>query len=249
MELLSAPTEMGAVFQTDARLRPDGQKGLLVNTLKAHEEYYRRRAALWEIQALTRVRAVAGDLELGARYERMAAGLANFTAAGVAAYAPDWQAQIDRMRERIARERTPPGKEHLAIKTGAGGLIDAEFLAQAICLGRGWREPNTLKALRRAGDAGALTAADSAQLLASYGQLRRIEGILRRWSFEGETLLPDDPAAFQRVAVRCGFSTAVEFARAVAGTRESIRAVYLRHFRPALESPPLNGKLIDKKVT
>jgi glutamate-ammonia-ligase adenylyltransferase len=248
MELLSAPTELGAVFQTDARLRPDGEKGLLVNTLKAHEEYYRRRAALWEIQALTRVRAVAGDLELGARYERMAAGLANFTVANVAAYAPDWQAQIDRMRERIASERTPPGKEHLAIKTGAGGLIDAEFLAQAICLGRGWREPNTLKALRRAGDAGALTAADSELLLANYGQLRRIEGILRRWSFEGETLLPEDPAAFQRVAVRCGFSTAVEFARTVAGTRESIRAVYLRHFRPALESPPLNGKLIDKKV-
>jgi glutamate-ammonia-ligase adenylyltransferase len=248
MELLSAPTEMGAVFQIDARLRPDGEKGLLVNTLKAHEEYYRRRAALWEIQALTRVRAVAGDLELGARYERMAAALANFTAPNVAAYAPDWQAQIDRMRERIASERTPPGKEHLAIKTGAGGLIDAEFLAQAVFLGHGWREPNTLKALRRAGDAGALTADDSAQLLANYGQLRRIEGILRLWSFEGETLLPDDPAAFQRVAVRCGFSTAAEFARAVASIRERIRAVYLRHFRPALESGQLNGKLIDRKV-
>ena len=248
MELVSAPTEMGAVFPLDARLRPDDEKGLLVNTLKAHEEYYRRRAAQWEIQALTRVRAVAGDRELGARYERMAAELANFTAPSVAAYTPDWQAQIERMRERIASERTPPGKEHLAIKTGAGGLIDAEFLAQAICLGRGWHEPNTLQALRRARDAGALPAADGAELLANYSQLRRIEGILRRWSFEGETLLPDDPAAFQRVAVRCGFSTADEFARAVAGIRQGIRAVYNRHFRPSLESGPMNGTLIDKKA-
>ncbi len=248
MELLSAPTEMGAVFQTDSRLRPDGEKGLLVNTIEAHEEYYRRRAALWEIQALTRARAVAGDMALGARYEKLAAALADFTAPSIAAYAPDWLAQIDRMRERIARERTPPGKEQLAIKTGAGGLIDAEFLAQAICLGRGWREPNTLSALRRARDAGALTAEDTAQLLAPYGQLRRIEGILRRWSFEGETLLPDDPAAFQRVAVRCGCSTAGEFAGMVAAIREGIRAVYLRHFRPALESGGMKGTLVDKKV-
>jgi [glutamine synthetase] adenylyltransferase / [glutamine synthetase]-adenylyl-L-tyrosine phosphorylase len=243
MELLSAPTEMGAVFQTDPRLRPDGEKGLLVNTLKAHEEYYRRRAALWEIQALTRVRAVAGDLELGSRYERMAAALADFTAPGVAAYVADWETQIDQMRERIARERTPPGKEHLAIKTGAGGLMDAEFLAQAICLGHGWREPNTLKALRRARDEGALTAADGAQLLDHYSQLRRIEGILRRWSFEGETLLPDDPAAFQRVAMRCGFATSGEFARAVELIRERIREVYQRHFRAGLESGEIKGKL------
>ncbi len=248
IELLSAPTEMGVVFQIDARLRPDGEKGLLVNTLNAHEEYYRRRAALWEIQSLTRVRAVAGDLELGGRYERMAAAQANFTAPNVAAYAPDWLSQIDRMRERIASERTPPGKERLSLKTGAGGLIDAEFLAQAICLCHGWHEPNTLQALRRARDAGILSAGDGAQLLAHYDQLRRIEGILRRWSFEGETLLPDDPAAFQRVAVRCGFSSAADFERSVAAMREGIRVIYLRYFRPDLESGRRNGKLIDQKV-
>ena len=33
MDLLSARTEQGVVFRTDARLRPDGEKGLLVNTL------------------------------------------------------------------------------------------------------------------------------------------------------------------------------------------------------------------------
>jgi glutamate-ammonia-ligase adenylyltransferase len=173
-------------------------------------------------------------MELCARYQRMAADLADFTSPKVAAYAPDWLAQIDRMRERIASERTPPGKEHLAIKTGAGGLIDAEFLAQAICLGQGWLEPNTLKALRRARDAGIIPEEDGAELLETYGQLRRIEGILRRWSFEGETLLPEDAAAFQRVALRCGFATGTEFAKEVATIRERIRAVYLRHFRPSL---------------
>ena len=60
MDLLSSPTELGVAFVTDARLRPDGEKGLLVNTLDAYEEYYRRRAMLWEIRCLTRARPVAG---------------------------------------------------------------------------------------------------------------------------------------------------------------------------------------------
>ena len=239
MDLLSAPTEMGATFPTDARLRPDGDKGLLVNTIDAHEEYYRRRAALWEIQSLVRVRAIAGDLETGARFERLAASLADFTPQNsarlkLAAFTPDWKAQIDRMRQRIAKERTPPGKEQLAIKTGAGGLMDAEFLAQYFCLANGWREPNTLQALRRARDAGALPAADGQSLLDNYGALRRIEAILRRWSFAGETLLPDDPAPYLRVAVRCGFADASDFAQSLTRIRAAIRAVYLRVFRPRL---------------
>src|ERR1043166_934378 len=62
MDLLSSPSEFGIAFLTDARLRPDGEKGVLVNTLTAFEEYYRQRAMLWEIQSLTRVRAIAGDM-------------------------------------------------------------------------------------------------------------------------------------------------------------------------------------------
>jgi [glutamine synthetase] adenylyltransferase / [glutamine synthetase]-adenylyl-L-tyrosine phosphorylase len=232
MDLLSTRTEQGVVFQTDARLRPDGEKGLLVNTLKASEEYYRRRAGLWEIQALTRLRPVAGNLETGQRFQRLAAAWTNFTAPpGVAAYTPGWLGEIDRMRQRIEKERTPPGQDRLAIKTGVGGLMDAEFLAQALCLARGWQEANTMKALRRGGEAGAWPAADAGALLKSYGQLRRVEGILRRWSFDGETLLPDDEPAQHRVAVRCGFAGAGDFMRALEETRAALRAVYARHFR------------------
>src|SRR5207344_2438515 len=78
MELLSRRTETGIVFQTDARLRPDGGKGLLVNTLAAYEEYYRQRAQLWEIQSLTRARPVAGNFELGERFQRAAQRFTDF---------------------------------------------------------------------------------------------------------------------------------------------------------------------------
>ena len=259
MELLSSRTELGIAFVTDARLRPDGEKGLLVNTLEAYEEYYRRRAQLWEIQSISRTRPVAGDMELGAKFQELARVLTDFSKenvargftkpaqksakkklppskcksdeqSGLSAYSPDWKKQIKRMRGRIEKERTPAGQDALAIKTGAGGLMDAEFIAQALCLGHGWQEANTLRALVRGQDSNALKRTDAVRLIECYRKLRRVEGILRRWSFEGETVLPDEEAPYYRVSVRCGFKTPDEFRMALAQYRSGIRAVYEKVF-------------------
>ena len=232
LDLVSARTEQGVLFRTDARLQPDGEKGLLVNTLSAYEEYYRQRAQLWEIQSLTRTRPVAGDLKLGAQFQTLAAALTNFRhpSLPLAAYAPDWKQKIHQMRMRIEKERTPPGKGDLAIKTGKGGLMDAEFIAQTVCLEQGWQEANTLRVLERGRVAGVLPEAD--KLIENYRKLRRVEGILRRWSYEGETVLPDDPAPYYRVSVRCGFFTSDAFREALAGWRRALREVYLKVFPP-----------------
>ena len=149
-----------------------------------------------------------------------------------ACYAPDWKQQIARMRRRIENERTPTGQDALAFKTGHGGLIDVEFVAQTLCLERGWREPNTLRALQLAREQQALTASDADELIENYRELRRLEGILRRWSFEGEAVLPTDPAPFYRVSVRCGFETPEAFRSAVAKWRNRIREVYEKVFPP-----------------
>jgi glutamate-ammonia-ligase adenylyltransferase len=261
-ELLSRRTEQGMVFHTDVRLRPDGEKGLLVNTLAAYEEYYRQRAQLWEIQALTRTRPVAGDLKLGERFQKLAATLTDFSQTGQssslspsqrkrekrgrleagpalpAGFVPDWKRQIHQMRLRIEKERTPHGQDALAIKTGKGGLMDAEFIAQALCLEHGWQEANTLRALERGRDAKVLPGADT--LLENYRRLRRVEGILRRWSYEGETVLPDDPAPYYRVSVHCGFATPEKFGRALAKWRKAIREVYGKVFNA--RTPGRKGK-------
>ena len=269
-ELLSRRTEQGIVFHTDARLRPDGEKGLLVNTLAACEAYYRQRAQLWEIQALTRTRPVAGNIALGEKFQNLAATLTNFSKVAQASrlpktksrqsrrdvcatlpacFAPVWKRQIHQMRLRIEKERTPRGQDDLAIKTGKGGLMDAEFIAQALCLENGWQEANTLRALERARDAVGvqpsdcvsarntlkrelqpLTRGDFEKLLENYRHLQRVEGILRRWSYEGETVLPDDPEPYYRVAVRCGFSSSEDFKNALAKWRKAIRGVYGKVF-------------------
>jgi len=264
MELLSSKTELGVAFVTDARLRPDGEKGLLVNTLAAYEQYYRERAQLWEIQALTRARPIGGDAAVGEQFRALARVLTDFRAenvsnhfafaptsarvgtpsrksapkrasarvhSGLAAWSSDWKEQIARMRLRIEKERTPAGQGELAIKTGAGGLIDAEFIAQALSLEHGWLEPNTLRALERARKEKALPADAATSLIENFRQLRRIESILRRWSFEGETVLPVDPAPFYRVSVRCGFQTPEAFQDAVNRNRKAMRSAYEKVFK------------------
>ena len=58
-----------------------------------------------------------------------------------------------------------------------------------------------------------------------------MEGILRRWSFVGETVLPNEPAAFYRVSVRCGFASSYAFRAAIASYRQGLRAVYQRYLK------------------
>src|SRR5205085_2620800 len=107
---------------------------------------YRKRAMLWEIQSLSRARFIAGDTDVGAAFTKLADRLCNFSnPKNVSAYQENWMEEIQRMRLRIEKERTAPGEERLAIKTGAGGLMDAEFAAQALCLKKSWRHPNTLR--------------------------------------------------------------------------------------------------------
>jgi glutamate-ammonia-ligase adenylyltransferase len=230
MDLLSRRTEHGIVFHTDARLRPDGEKGQLVQTLDACESYYRERAQLWEIQALSRARFVAGDSLTGGKFDKLANELADFSGGKWSKDArfKNWKKQIADMRLRIEKERTPVGKDDLAIKTGKGGLMDAEFIAQALCLENGWHEPNTLRALERGRGNNILP--DAEKLIENYRQLRRVEAILRRWSDEGETVLPDDAPAFCRVSVRCGFETPEKFQVALAKWRQAIRDVYRQVF-------------------
>jgi len=250
MELLSKRTERGIVCETDTRLRPDGEKGLLVNTLTAYEDYYRQRAQLWEIQALTRTRPVAGDFKLGEAFQKLAGELTDFRTIPksetrnpkrpgpppLSRHDRNWKQKIHEMRLRIEKERTPMGQDELAIKTGRGGLMDAEFIAQALCLEHGWQEANTLRALVRGRDEGVLPEAE--KVIENYRQLRRVEGILRRWSYEGETVLPDDPAPYYRVSVRCGFEFPEPFRVALAGWRRALRSAYSRCFESAPRTQP-----------
>ena len=233
ISLLSERTDAGMTWETDTRLRPEGRDGLLVNDLAAHEHYYRTRGELWEIQTLSRARYIAGDEKAGYAFENLARRLSNLKSPDLplAAFSKDWKKKIHEMRRITEVERTPAGLEDLAIKTGAGGLMDTEFIAQTLCLAEGWHEPNTRRALERAGQSRLITKKDASVLAENYSSLQRLELTLRRWSYEGETVLPEDEEAQYRVAIRSGLPSGGKLLSRVAKWQKSTRTIYRRFFK------------------
>ena len=66
-------TEDGFVFRVDLRLRPEGQRGPLAQSLGGYEIYYESWGQTWERSALVKARPVAGDEAAGREFmERIA---------------------------------------------------------------------------------------------------------------------------------------------------------------------------------
>src|SRR5436309_2893279 len=164
---MAQPTAEGNIWVLDARLRPEGEKGPLVCSPETYQTYYESRAQLWEIHALTRARPVTGPL--GARFIQMAQHYWR-----KASRRPDLFEQIDNMLERIRRERGS-GSDFLDLKTGNGGIIEAEFLVQALQMRGNIWEQNWERAVDRLQERGDLGSSDVAKLKNSYAFLRRCE--------------------------------------------------------------------------
>jgi glutamate-ammonia-ligase adenylyltransferase len=70
---MTTQTLDGRVYEIDTRLRPSGEAGLLVTSLKAFEQYQLKSAWLWEHQALVRARSIAGEMDLRNKFEHLRA--------------------------------------------------------------------------------------------------------------------------------------------------------------------------------
>src|SRR5207245_11445102 len=136
---MAQPTAEGNIWALDARLRSEGEKGPIVCSPETYESYYAGRAQPWELQALTRARSVSGSLQ--SEFMKIAKG-----AWSRARQDADLFIKIDDMLERIRRERGS-SSDFLDLKTGSGGMIEAEFLVQALQMRSGIWEPNWQRAL------------------------------------------------------------------------------------------------------
>ncbi|QNP41560.1 bifunctional [glutamate--ammonia ligase]-adenylyl-L-tyrosine phosphorylase/[glutamate--ammonia-ligase] adenylyltransferase [Lysobacter solisilvae (ex Woo and Kim 2020)] len=127
--LLDAVTAAGRLYEVDVRLRPDGAKGLLVSSLASFGEYQRERAWTWEHQALVRARFVAGDAGLHADFERVRADTLARGRDPVQV-----RADVVSMRRRMRGELDRSDASAFDLKQGEAGLVDLEFLLQALVL-------------------------------------------------------------------------------------------------------------------
>jgi len=137
MRMLSTPLHEGPGYAVDARLRPTGNYGPLIVTRRAWQDYYREQADLWEIQALLRMRCVAGNPELAAWIEDEAEKICYQKREPSAV----WQ-RLCHLRQRMERERTEEKAGSIDIKLGMGGLADLEFLVQGYLLVEGYKDPS-----------------------------------------------------------------------------------------------------------
>lgn len=137
--LLNLSTPAGSLYVADMRLRPDGAKGLLVSRFESFEQYQQQRAWTWELQALVRARAVAGDAQLRQRFEGLRAALL-----GLPRDAQSLHAEVTGMRLRMRAELDRSTDGHVDLKHGPGGLTDIEFFLQAMLLMHATNHPDLL---------------------------------------------------------------------------------------------------------
>jgi glutamate-ammonia-ligase adenylyltransferase len=215
---LTTMTGAGVAYEVDTRLRPSGQQGMLVTSFEGYERYQIGEAATWEHLAMLRARPIAGAT--AAADERLRAVRARVLPHPV----PPWKELAD-LRARVIDERARGDDGAAAFKIGAGGLMDADFLAGGGLLERGARafpELPSVRAMLAAVGADAAAAA----LLADYHLLRRVEACARWAAGRSVERLTGDLSVVAEL-VQAG-SGAEALRDEVTAARRRIRSVYER---------------------
>ena len=232
------------IFRVDLRLRPYGSAGPLGCSLESFCRYYAPGgpAHAMERLALVRMRAVAGDAELGARLERLRNEMI---------YAPS---HIDLEQLHDVREKQFLDRAHqdgMNAKFSPGGLVDLEYGVQALQVMHGRSHPGLMtpllhEALDVLVDARVLSPSEVDGLRAAYDFLRQlINGMRMLRGSARDLLLPGVRSdEYAHLARRMGYRrkgglTAAQRLRLDVETHTAgVRAFVERHFgRSALPGP------------
>ena len=131
-------TNAGLLYETDLQLRPDGNSGLLVSSVEAFEEYQLHKAWVWEHQAISRARFVAGDAKVGERFAMIREKVLLQTREPV-----QLKREVSEMREKM-RMSHPSKAGMFDVKHDKGGIIDVEFIVQYLVLLHAHAHPQLL---------------------------------------------------------------------------------------------------------
>ena len=139
VHLLATRTPSGILYETDMRLRPNGNAGMLVSSLKAFENYQEKDAWTWEHQALVRARPIVGDPAVMARFAAIRRH--------VLARQRDpekLRADVVQMRAKMRSTLDQSSSTRFDLKQGVGGIADIEFMVQYAILRWAHQYPDLL---------------------------------------------------------------------------------------------------------
>ncbi|MBT8088504.1 MAG: bifunctional [glutamate--ammonia ligase]-adenylyl-L-tyrosine phosphorylase/[glutamate--ammonia-ligase] adenylyltransferase [Gammaproteobacteria bacterium] len=187
VHFLTTQTASGALYEVDTRLRPDGQKGLLVTSIDAFERYQENNAWTWEHQALLRARAVAGSDAIAAEFARIRREtLTNRIRRD------SLRDDVVAMRQRMRTELDQSDGASFDLKHGVGGIGDIEFLVQYLVLENASQHvdvihySDNIRQLDALVECGCVEAGDGLQLQDCYRSYRRR---LHHLALDGQTPL------------------------------------------------------------
>ena len=168
INMLTAPTNYGRLYNVDMRLRPSGRSGPLATSFDSFHHYQNNEAWTWEHMALTRARVISASPAFAARIELLIHSVLCRPRDPVLI-----AGDVVEMRRAIAAERGEENRWNL--KDAAGGLIDLEFIAQYLQLVHAAAAPELLdtsteRALEKAARLG-LMAAEHAEVLRGAARL------------------------------------------------------------------------------
>ena len=131
IHILSTNMMGGRLYEVDLRLRPNGDSGLLVTSVKALDRYLHHDAWTWEHQALVRARVIAGQSDLVAQVEALRVDVLSMSRDD--ALLAD---EVTSMRRKM-RDHSPIAGDvshRVALKYERGGIVDIEFVVQYLVL-------------------------------------------------------------------------------------------------------------------
>jgi glutamate-ammonia-ligase adenylyltransferase len=248
---LSSVTREGYLYRVDLRLRPNGKNGPLITSSEGFLDYVRQRSVIWEWLAYVKLRAVAGDLELGRMVETHARHAIHERAREIS---PDeLRQETRRVRERLEKEKArgfsqngrqsdggrdvegnevKRGRHSTDIKYSAGGMLDVYFATRYLQLRDDvpdeGEDRSTLATLARLGSGGSLETRDYEALSEGYELLRSVDHHLRLIAGKVAALPGTDYPAYHEIAKRLGFENPETFSETLRERMQAIREAYDR---------------------
>ena len=215
---LTSMTAAGVLYETDLRLRPDGASGLLVSPLASFRDYQLKNAWVWEHQALTRARFVAGDAAIGQAFEDLRIA--------VLRQRRDLQALKDEIRAMRAKmlDGHPNRTALFDLKHDPGGIIDVEFIVQYLVLGHAHEHVEltgnvgNLALLKLAAN---LKLIPEAQALAVHGAYRRFRQLQHSLRLQGEAYARVPPSEVEEEVAAVRALWTLVFGESAAGAAGS----------------------------
>lgn len=226
---LSSMTRDGNLYRVDLRLRPFGSKGMSAMSIDAFLAYMGETAAIWELLAFVKLRAVGGDESLGFTVENETRRLIHNRAASFDV--DQLREETRKMRLALQNERSQLRRESdINIKYGAGGMLDIYFAMRYVQLRDNVPdEPgdrSTPHMLERLKTSGSLNGEMFEELLAGYHFLATLDHNLRLTVGRTTRVPQANLTALETIAKRMHLSSTSELLEQLTLHRLNVRAAF-----------------------